>query len=321
LPTDRPRLPDCDADLRAYHAARIDLPASWMAEMRTRRATVHALIKRRLRAQGLPQPLRFRLQGSVAMSTVIKGGHYGAYDIDDGVYFAKRSLTGPKGGLMSALAARDLIRDAVDHGAFADPPEVRRNCVRVHYASGFHIDLPVYRVTRGTRGVEVTELAGSEWRVTDPAGVTAWFKAANDRSPGWGRDAQLRRIVQYVKMWVRSRSQPQGKILGGFGTTVLVVEEYRRWAGRDDRALHDTLVGIRDRLRGSLVIGHPVLEGAVVPSVGGDAPVRVFRDCLEHSLARLDALQRSATRAEALPLWDRFFNDDFFRGRPALKFI
>ena len=70
------------------------------------------------------------------------------YDIDDGVYFDKEVLVGDRGGQLSALQARQFVRDAIDDGSFKTPPQVRTNCVRVYYAAGYHVDLPVYRRVR-----------------------------------------------------------------------------------------------------------------------------------------------------------------------------
>ena len=62
------------------------------------------------------------------------------YDIDDGVYFDKEDLVGERGAEMSALQARQMVRDALDDGSFKKPPEARKNCVRVYYEAGFHVD-------------------------------------------------------------------------------------------------------------------------------------------------------------------------------------
>jgi hypothetical protein len=48
------------------------------------------------------------------------------YDIDDGVYFDKEVLVGERGAEMSALQARQMVRNAIDDGSFKTPPEVRK---------------------------------------------------------------------------------------------------------------------------------------------------------------------------------------------------
>ena len=67
------------------------------------------------------------------------------YDIDDGVYFRKEDLVGPRSAEMTSLQARQTVRNAVDDGRFKQALEVRSTCVRVYYEAGYHVDLPVYR--------------------------------------------------------------------------------------------------------------------------------------------------------------------------------
>ena len=47
------------------------------------------------------------------------------YDIDDGVYCKRKTLSEPVGE-MSALDTRQMVRDAVDDGSFNTPPEVKK---------------------------------------------------------------------------------------------------------------------------------------------------------------------------------------------------
>jgi hypothetical protein len=69
-------------------------------------------------------------QGSYSMKTMMQ--HLAKdYDIDDGVYFSKKVLVGDRGAEMSALQARQMVRDALDDGSFKTQPEIPRT------ASGF----------------------------------------------------------------------------------------------------------------------------------------------------------------------------------------
>lgn len=311
------RISNCHDDLLAFHASRIALPQHWHRDLQRKREHLRQQIREGL-DDDFPTPSKFCGQGSFAMRTIIRGGNHGSYDIDDGIYFTKASLVGKRGAPIAPLAIRKAVRDAADHANFNDPPEVKTNCVRVYYAGDYHVDIPVYRASVGPDGEPLVELAASVWRRTDPQGVTAWFVKANARSPGRGANTQLRRIVQYLKTWSKARAQTQGRMLGGFGITVLAVEAYRRRPERDDRALYETLVAIRQRLRNSTIIAHPVLDDETVPR-RGDAAVRVFRDCLNQSLDKLDGLTHDYSRAAALRLWDGFFNETFFREQPAIR--
>src|SRR3546814_5852693 len=94
-------------------------------------------------------------QGYHAMKTMIQGED-SDYDIDDGVYFEKDHLVGPNGGEMSGRAVRQMVCKALQDERFKVPPEVRKNCVRVYYNDGYHVDLPSYRK------IEIKDLISGE---------------------------------------------------------------------------------------------------------------------------------------------------------------
>ena len=243
------------------------------------------------------------------------------YDIDDGVYFDKEDLVGARGAEMTALQARQMVCDAIDDGSFATPPEVRKNCVRVYYQAGYHVDLPVYRrtVTKNWRGEEeVTyELASSSWKRSDARDVTNWFELQNtNQSPDTGNGHQLRRVTRVSKNFARSRVSWRGRNLSGFGITKLVTETYRADAVREDKAVYATLKAMRDRLSRSLVINHPCTQGETITQGTDDAKARFLREKLDKALDNLAVLfDPDCTRAQALKAWDKVFNTDFFCDR------
>ncbi len=316
-----PRVTNCHTDLQALHARRIAMPANQLEELRAKRDGVRAIIKRRLAQMEERQPLMFRGQGSYAMNTIIRGQDYADYDIDDGIYFARSALTGPFGGELSPLAARQRIWEAAYHERFTDPPEIHKNCVRVFYARGFHVDVPIYRVTGGAFGPSVFELASSRWKTSNPQAVTAWFKTANARSPGIGLNRQLTRTVRYVKAWARSRAAWQFRMLGGFGLTKLVVDCYAPFPDRDDRALLVVLAKMHARLAASTLIPHPVLAGEFICGAERDAPVRFLRSCLDDALTRTRPLTEGCARPAGLAAWGSMFNTNFFASRPAVRWV
>ena len=135
---------DCSEDVLAHHSDEVTLPQAERAAMRDRRNANRDRLKKGLKEKKKPTPYEFVSQGSYAMKTMTQhpDNHY---DIDDGVYFDKGILLGERGAEMSALQARQMVRDAVDDGSFKTAPEVRTKCVRVYYEAGYHVDLPVYR--------------------------------------------------------------------------------------------------------------------------------------------------------------------------------
>lgn len=315
---------NCSDDVLAHHDQKVTLPQAERSNMRTRRDANRERLKKGLKNKDKPAPREFVKQGSYAMKTMVQHPE-NDYDIDDGVYFNKGDLVGDRGAEMSGLQARQMVRDALDDGSFKSPPEVRPNCVRVHYTAGYHVDLPVYRrvSTSDVWGNETYhhELGASEWKRSDARDVTDWFDRENtQRSPDGTNGRQLRRIVRQVKKYARSRPSWSGQILSGFGITALVVECYRANLGREDVALYDTMKAIRDRLRWNLVVKHPVTPNETITKNDDDASAKFLRDRLTEAIDTLAPLfDLDCTRKKALKCWDKVFATSFFSDRDEPK--
>ena len=306
---------DCAKDVRAYHNKDVTLPESEQKSMRDRRNANRKRLRKGLDKAGKPAPIEFVKQGSYAMKTMIQDSD-NDYDIDDGVYFRKEDLVGKRGAEMTSLQARQMVRDAVDDGKFKKAPEVRSNCVRVLYEAGYHVDLPVYRrvVTKTIFGdvVHYELAASSGWKRSDARDVSGWYEDERAKSTD---GQQLRRINRYLKKYARSRQSWRAGILSGFGISVLVVECFRDHE-REDRALYDTMVAIRNRLNWNLEVAHPVTPGDYITSGTDDARVRSFRDKLTDAIDALQSLFDSdCTRERALKCWDKVFATTFFSER------
>jgi hypothetical protein len=311
---------DCADDVLAHHDEKVTLRQSERTAMRNRRNANRDRLKNGLKKQGKPAPREFKSQGSYAMKTMVQHPD-NKYDIDDGVYFNKEDLVGDRGGEMSALQTRQMVRDAIDDGSFKTPPEVRKNCVRVWYEAGYHVDIPVYRrvTTKDALGNESVhhELASTDWKRSDARDVTDWFEGENDaKSPDQENGGQLRRISRHIKKYARSRDSWGKQILSGFGITKLVSECFRGNAEREDSALHDTMKAMRDRLKFNLVVNHPVTPGETITSGNDDPKARFLRDRLTEALDNLAPLhEHDCTRATALKCWDKVYATTFFTGR------
>ena len=306
---------DCAKDVRAYHNQEVTLPESEQKKMRDRRNANRSRLRRGLAKAGKSAPIEFVKQGSYAMKTMLRDPD-NDYDIDDGVYFRKDDLVGKRGAEMTSLQARQMVCAAVHDGKFKRAPEVRSNCVRVFYEAGYHVDLPVYRrvVTSTILGeaVHYQLAASSGWKRSDAREVSAWYEDVRDKSAD-GR--QLRRINRILKKYARSRQSWRAGILSGFGISVLVAECFRH-RDREDRALYDTMVAIRDRLRWNLQVAHPVTPGDYITSGVNDARARCLRDRLTDAIDALQPLFRvECTRERALKCWDKVFATTFFSER------
>jgi len=305
-------------DMTAYHNSEVRLPVAERNTMRDRRDTNRTRLKDGLKRDEEPKPVGCHTQGSYAMRTMIQHASKD-YDIDDGVYFNKSDLVGSGGADKSASAAKEMVRKAVYDKKFNREPECLKNCVRVYYNEGFHVDIPVYR-TFEKDGKEVYELASSDWKASDARAVTDWFKDANTKkSPDTDNYGQMNRVVKLMKAFARSRESWRSRIATGFMITKLVDEKYLALDERDDQALRDTMQAIHARLEGSLVIDHPVLDETLTKG-DDDARARYLREKLEWALGELEILDNwDCTEEQARKAWDSVFNTDFFTGRGSSK--
>ena len=311
---------NCHEDLVAFHNEKVTLPNGERAEMRERRDTNRRRLNSGLRAKGEPLPRECRSQGSYAMRTMVQHTDRD-YDIDDGVYFDKEQLVGPRGADKTALDAKKMVRDAVAYAGFSREPEVRNNCVRVYYEAGYHVDLPVYRVVEavGPWGGLNTwhELASTDWKESDPQAVTRWFLDANkNRSPDSLNGGQMRRIVRLLKAFARSRPSWESRIASGFMITKLVVDWYTPVAGRDDLALFQTMSMIQLQLQTGHEIAHPTVPDEMLTEGPDDARARFLAERLQWAIEQLQACRAfGCSRTDALNKWDLVFDTDFFSAR------
>ena len=306
------------ADITAYHDDNVALPTDQRQTMRDRRDTNRKRLKGGLEVDENPLPVGCHTQGSYAMRTMVQHVEKD-YDIDDGVYFTKSSLVKPSGVDRTPAEAKEMVCAALHDKRFTDPPECLKNCVRVYYNEGFHVDVPVYRRFEKD-GEWVYERASNEWKPSDPLAVTKWFKKANkDKSPNTTNYGQMNRVVKLLKAFARSRESWRSKIASGFMISVLVNEGYVAIDGRDDQALRDVIRAINGRLAGSLIIQHPVLNETVTKG-DSDSRAKFLKEKLEWALGELEVLEKwNCTEEEARTAWDNVFNTTFFGDRGTSK--
>ena len=305
---------DCSADVRAFHDQKVTLPGSEQDKMRGRRDSNRDRLKRNLEKDEKPIPYEFVSQGSYRMKTMLRDDN-NDYDIDDGAYFRKGELVGDRGGEMSSLDARKMVRDAMDDGRFKTAPEVKTNCVRVQYSEGYHVDIPVYRqvVDEGTDEIHFELASGSGWQRSDARDVTGWYEETRS---GTSDQIQFRRLNRHLKKHARSRDSWKVRNLSGFGITVLLAEKNTLVEDREDLALYRTIEAIKDRLDGDTVIEHPVTPDQTITSGDPDAKASFFRDKLGEALDALAPLfEDDCDREKALKCWDKAFNTTFFSER------
>jgi hypothetical protein len=187
---------------------------------------------------------KFSGQGSFEMNTIINpipvydedGKKLLKYDLDYGVYFIEED---GEDNRKSINTWHDWIYKSVeDH---TDTLPLKKNtCVRVLYADGHHIDLPIYYKDDG-----IIELAhkGKGWIESDPKEFYEWF---NDKTK---ENQQLRRIVRYLKAWknYRENNNSSLKLPSGFALTILATNNFVS-DDNDDTALRETVREIKNAL-------------------------------------------------------------------------
>jgi len=301
-----------------FHGARVFVNDESLSLARQRRQANRDRLKKGLEAAKEPEAIEYVAQGSYAMSTMVQSETESS-DIDDGVVFGREALKGSRGGDRTANDAKEMVRAAVaSTGDFKVPPEVRGNCVRIYYADGFHVDMPVYRKYE-ENGTMHKELASTgAWKASAPEDITTWFNGqVTSKSPDDTNGRQMRRMVRLLKAWSKSRtswSMPSGFIL-----SVLVDEHYylnQSWKDRDDLALLNVMRRIRDRLLYNERVYRPVTPREEITRDSTLGRIRKLRDELEHAIAELSKIERAdCDELMALKALNAMFFTDFFDGR------
>jgi hypothetical protein len=141
---------------------------------------------------------------------------------------------------------------------------------------GFHVDLPMYYSTT-KKSPDLAHLKDS-WITSDPIEFIEWFekkvksgfraeflyerKLYSLQYDAWKKnirkqDAQLRKIVRYLKAWCDYRCNSTGTDMPcGIIITILAAENYAP-NERDDISLRDTLSKIQSKLQNKFVCMRP----------------------------------------------------------------
>ncbi|MDT7839081.1 cyclic GMP-AMP synthase DncV-like nucleotidyltransferase [Aquabacterium sp. OR-4] len=301
-----------------FHAARVFVDNESLSLARQRRQANRERLKKGLDSAKEPSPIEHVAQGSYAMSTMVQSESESS-DIDDGVVFSREALKGSRGGDRTANDAKEMVRAAVaSTDNFKTPPEVRGNCVRIYYADGFHVDMPVYRKYE-ENGTTYKELASTgSWKASAPEDITTWFNGqVTAKSPDDTNGRQMRRTVRLLKAWSKSRtswSMPSGFIL-----SVLVDEQYyynQSWKDREDLALLGVMRGIRTRLFSNERVHRPVSPREEITRDSTLGRIRKLRDELEYAIDELSKIERAdCDELMALKALKKLFFTDFFDGR------
>ncbi len=269
-----------------------------------------------------PHPYDWKNQGGYAMHTLNQDpNNDNDYDIDVALIFHRDDI--PE----DPLKARQRVCDALCKRCtnFTKEPESRTNAVTVWYAEGYHIDFAIYRTYIDNFGVKHIEHASTKWNRRDPMEINNWFtERVSTLSPkpnpivGYYpqvADGQMRRIVRFLKWFCRSRTS--WSLPGGMIVSALVAEPgiYKANSDRDDIALYNTMVSLRDRLKVSCQVYNPVDPSQELTGKTEVLnQVTRLRDNLDTAISKLEVLfdQSNCTRDKARSAWDWVFNHEFW---------
>lgn len=192
---------------------------------------------------------KFCWQGSYAMKTVVNPLGDKEYDLDDGVYIQGYEDIAME-DWVSPSTVHSWIKDAVKDRTKIDVIN-KDTCVRVPYAAGYHIDLPMYIYKD-----EIAYLAHKSkgWIESDPKAFKDWFiEKVTDKAYG----EQLRSVVKYLKAWRDYKNIP----LKGIEITILATNSFDKYINRDDKCLRNTVDNIIYVLENKFECVKPVAPG------------------------------------------------------------
>jgi hypothetical protein len=313
---------NCHSEMTAFHRDNVTLSRDQQTEMRGKRDAGRTRLNNGLDQKNQPKPRECHSQGSYQMRTMTQDDD-NDYDIDDGAYFEQHDLTNSNGVSLTPLAARERICEALKwDGRLNREATVQKNCVRQAYPAGYHIDVPVYRITTTEDAdgntIEQYELAsGDNWIKSDARAVTQWFNGnVGELNAGESDGSQMRRLTKLTKKFAR-RNAWKRNTTSGICITKLVVDHFVHKPDRDDKALRETWKAIKNTLSTSTAIEHPVFTGTMLAKEN-DQEMTFFRDCLTSALTELNALDSSECKLEdAREAWDAVFDTTFFTDQPS----
>lgn len=247
----------------------------------------------------------FCWQGSFAMKTTVNPIGDGEYDLDDGIYLSGYSDT-ELSAWPSTETVHSWIISAVDGHTKQDPID-KNTCVRVVYASGYHIDYPIYIIKD-----DIPHLAhkSNGWIESDPKAFKDWFiDHVNDNGE------QLRRVVKFLKAWTDYTGSP----LKGVEITILATNFFSEYEGRDEKSLRDTVRNMLTALEGDFSCKKPVAPYEDLFDDVSEHKKKTILDGLKTLKSELDKAIDEEDPANASEHMIKVFGDRFPKGKAIEK--
>jgi hypothetical protein len=203
----------------AFHKA-ITISDTRISNLKNNRKSLRDKIKNyfSVNLQDEIQP-KFYSQGSFALKTILNpivdDDGLAAYDLDDGIYFIGNSNEEKH----SIQWYHDKVYKAVD-GHTNYTPNDKNSCIRVNYADGHHIDLPIYFKVRSENHPQLAHKK-KIWVKQDAKDFEEWFENQCVTK------TYLREIVRFLKAWRDWMKYKKNVDLPcGFILTILAANHY-----------------------------------------------------------------------------------------------
>lgn len=257
---------------------------------------------------------KFNEQGSFQMGTTVNPIYYEEtddkgntkklypYDLDDGVYFIDK-IENRKGVETYHKWINDAVKDHTSKGTIK-----KNTCVRVLYADGHHIDLPIYfKEIEENKNKTIPELAHKSERFikSDPKEFYEWF---NDKA-----NPQLRRIVRYLKAWkdkqdnTYSTRMPSGLVLTILATNSYLDDNLEN--DRDDTCLKGIINSIKNILDLKFECFRPTIKKN--EDLLSKYNENHFKDRLSKFLDSANEAINHSDKKEACKKWQKHLGDRF----------
>ncbi len=207
---------NCDELFKEFDS-NLNILASKKDKMMTSRENLRKRIKEKFKANHPGYSPSFYIQGSYKLGTCIRTKEDNC-DLDDGVYF----VANPNN--VTSTTLQKWVRDAVDGTTDATPIH-KKKCIRVQYASGYDIDLPVMIFDKELDEHPLLAVKDNGFREDDPKEFVDYYKSR--------KSDQMNRMIKYLKAWCDHKREDMPS---GLAMTILTLNNYYS-TDRDDVAL------------------------------------------------------------------------------------
>ena len=266
---------------------------------------------------GTDKPLTFTKidQGSYAMNTGIKPKG-NEYDIDVGVIF---DITNDE---YDSNDLKKLVRDKLNK-RYNRTVDFNRPCITVSYASGYHVDLPIYSKNNDDLHIawgKEHSTSNRCWYKSEPKKLTKWVQ---DVSTATDEREQFRRCVKALKKWKEKHFSSNDNVAPpSIGITIQARKAFSFHADSD----LDALITITRAIKNSFSWRFDNDTNSILYTVKTDLPVEPRKDVyykmtvkqLDNYYRKADALLESLEEAlnevsgrETSKILRKVFGDDF----------